>query len=123
MIAYRRGDIVLVAFLFADESGLKHRPALVLSSHAYHQNRQEVIVAAVTSNVGRVRFGDHVLAGWEKSGLLFPSLVTGILRTIKGEMIHRRLGSVPTREMAAIDENLTKILDLRTIPRRYRGVK
>jgi mRNA-degrading endonuclease toxin of MazEF toxin-antitoxin module len=95
---------------------LKHRPALVLGLWAYHQNRQEIIVAAVTSNVGRVLFGDHALAGCEKSGLLFPSLVTGILRTIKGEMIHRRLGSVPAREMAAIDVNLNKILDLRPVP-------
>jgi hypothetical protein len=29
---------------------------MVLSPRAYHQNRQEIIVAAVTSNVGRVLF-------------------------------------------------------------------
>lgn len=108
--------MVLVGFLFADESGLKHRPALVLSSWAYHQSRQEIVVAAVTSNVDRVLFGDHVLAGWKEAGLLFPSLVTGILRTIKVETIHRRLGSVPVREMMAIDLNLYKILGLKTRP-------
>jgi len=107
---------VLVGFVFADESGLKHRPALVLISRAYHHSRRGAIVAAVTSNVGRVLFGDHELAGWEKAGLLYPSLVTGILRTIKGGMIYRRLGSVPEGEMAAIDVNLNKILGLRTLP-------
>jgi len=113
MTAYRRGDMVLVSFLFADESGFKHRPALVLSSRAYHQNRQEIILAAVTSNVDRVLFGDHILAGWKEAGLLFPSLVTGILRTIKVQMIHRRLGSVSMREMMEIDLNLRKILGLK----------
>ena len=113
MTAYRRGDMVLVSFLLADQSGFKHRPALVLSSRAYHQNRQEIILAAVTSNVDRVLFGDHILAGWKEAGLLFPSLVTGILRTIKVQMIHRRLGSVPMREMLAIDLNLRKILGLK----------
>ena len=115
MINYKRGDVVLVGFLFADESGLKRRPAVVLSSRGYHQNRQEVIIAAVTSNVDRVRFGDHALAGWKEAGLLFPSLVTGILRTIKLQMIHRRLGAVPVREMKAIDLNLQKILDLKLL--------
>jgi len=112
MTAYKRGDLVLVSFLFSDESGLKHRPAVVLSSPGYHQNRKEIVVAAVTSNVDRVLFGDHLLAGWKEAGLLFPSLVTGIIRTIKSQMIHRRLGSIPLREMTSIDLNLHKILGL-----------
>jgi mRNA interferase MazF len=116
MTSYERGDVMLVGFLFADESGMKRRPAVVLSSRAYRQNRQEVVVAAVTSSVDRVRFGDHALAGWKEAGLLFPSLVTGILRTIKLRMIHRRLGSVSVREMEAIDLNLIKILGLK-LPR------
>ena len=115
MTAYRRGDIVLVGFLFADESGLKHRPAVVLSSRAYQQSRQEVIVAAVTSNIDRVRFGDYAIAGWKAAGLLFPSLVTGILRTIKATMIHRRFGSVSALEMKAVDANLREILSLTSI--------
>ena len=113
MMTCKRGDIVLVGFLFADESGLKHRPALVLSSRVYHQNRQEIIVAAITSNVDRLRFGDHALAGWKEAGLLFPSLVTGILRTVKSQMIHRRLGAAPARDMTAVNLNLHKILDLK----------
>ena len=112
MIAYKRGDMLLVSFLFYDESGLRHRPAVVLSSPAYHRNRKEIVVAAVTSNVDRVLFGDHLLAGWKEAGLLFPSLVTGIIRTIKSQMIHRRLGSIPHREMMSIDLNLHKILGL-----------
>jgi mRNA-degrading endonuclease toxin of MazEF toxin-antitoxin module len=112
MTAYKRGDMVLVAFLFSDESGLKHRLAVVLSSQAYHRNRKEVVVAAVTSNVDRVLFGDHLLGGWKEAGLLFPSLVTGILRTIKSEMIHRKLGAIPLREMKSVDRNLQKILAL-----------
>jgi len=103
---------VLVGFFFADESGLKHRPAVVLSSLAYNRNRQEVIVAAVTSNFNRMLFGDRALAGWKEAGLLFPSIVTGILRTIKTTMIHRRLGSVPAHDMTAIDGTLREILSL-----------
>jgi mRNA interferase MazF len=112
MTAYKRGDIVLVSFLFSDKSGFKHRPAVVLSSPGYHRSRQEIVVAAVTSNIDRVLFGDHLLACWREAGLLFPSLVTGILRTIKSEMVHRKLGSIPSREMKSVDLNLYGILDL-----------
>jgi len=38
--------------------------------------------------------------------------VTGILRTIKAAMIHRRLGSVPAGEMIAIDRALGEALGL-----------
>jgi mRNA interferase MazF len=113
MTAYKRGDIVLVNFLFSDESRLKHRPAVVISSPIYHRSRQEIIVAAVTSNIDRMLFGDYLLAGWKEAGLLFPSLVTGIIRTIKSEMIHRRLGSIPPREMTYLDLNLHEILGLK----------
>jgi mRNA interferase MazF len=83
MTVYSRGDVVLVGFLFSDESGRKVRPAVVISPPVYQRARQEVIVAAITSNVRRRLFGEHSITGWKEAGLLFPSVVTGILRTIK----------------------------------------
>jgi mRNA-degrading endonuclease toxin of MazEF toxin-antitoxin module len=47
MTAYSRGDVVLVGFVFSDEAGRKLRPAVIVSSHAYHRARQEVIAAAM----------------------------------------------------------------------------
>ena len=112
MTAYSRSDVVLVGFVFSDESGRKLRPALVLSSPAYHRRRQEVVVAAVTSNIRRRLFGDHVIADWKGAGLLFPSLVTGILRTIKRTMIDRKLGTMPKSDMQAVDRELRRSLGL-----------
>ena len=65
MTVYKRGDMVLVGFLFSEESGLKQRPAVVLSSPGYDRHRKEIVVAAVTSNVDLVLFGDHLWAGWK----------------------------------------------------------
>jgi len=50
MISFEFGDIVLVRFPFTDQSGSKQRPAVVVSSQAYHQARADVIlmVLAVT---------------------------------------------------------------------------
>ncbi len=112
MIACDRGDVVLVGFVFSDESGRKVRPALVITSSAYHRARREVILAAITSNVRRRLFADHLVADWEAAGLLFPSLVTGIVRTVKQTMIERKLGSLTTADMQAVERQLRRALDL-----------
>ncbi len=109
---YRRGDIVLVKFIFASETGSKRRPVLLLSSDRYMDGRQEVVVAAITSNTRRLLEGDYLMADWEAAGLLFPSVTTGILRTIKQDMIERKMGEISQRDFYEIESNLTQILEL-----------
>lgn len=72
MTTYSRGDVALVGFVFADGTGRKLRPAVVISTPAYHRERQEAIVAAITSNEQRRLFGDHLISDWKAAGLLFP---------------------------------------------------
>ena len=110
--AYSRGNVVLVGFVFADESGSKLRPALIVSSPAYHRGRHEVIVAAITSNLGRRLPGDCAPAEWKSAGLLFPSLVTGILRTVKGSMLQRKLGSLTESDLQVVERELRRSLAL-----------
>ncbi|MFQ5899279.1 MAG: type II toxin-antitoxin system PemK/MazF family toxin [Candidatus Methylomirabilia bacterium] len=112
MTAYSRGDVVLVGFVFSDELGKTLRPAGIISSSAYHRARQEVIVAAITSNVRRRLFGDHLISDRKGAGLLFPSLATGIVRTIKRPMIDRKLGSMPKADLEAIGRQLRRSLGL-----------
>jgi len=113
MTGYRRGDIVLVRFIFSDETGGRQRPAVILSSDAYHQSRQEAIIAAITSRTDRILVGDHLVSGWQSAGLLFPSVATGILRTIKQGMIARKLGTMPRSDMKRIEVNLRDALGLK----------
>lgn len=112
MIEFSRADVVLINFIFSDESGIKLRPAVVISSNDYHRGRREAIIAAITSQVDRLLTGDHLIEDWEKAGLLFPSVTTGIIRTVKQEMVHRKLGVMPAMDMQAIDKNLQAILNL-----------
>ena len=110
--SFDRGDVVLVRFVFADEQGAKRRPVLVLSGPEYHSGRQEVIVAAVTSNVSRLLPGDHLIAGWRRAGLPQPSVATGILRTIKRGMIDRTIGKVPAADLRAVQATIRATLGL-----------
>jgi mRNA interferase MazF len=114
MTGYSRGDVVLVGFVFTDETGVRQRPAVVISSDAYHRGREEVIIAAITSRMDRVLVGDHVIGGWRQAGLLFPSIATGIIRTIKQGMIARKLGAMPRADMGIINGKLRMALDLGT---------
>lgn len=112
MTSSERGAIVLVRFVFADETGAKRRPALVLSTERYHAGRREVLVAAITSKVGRLLVGDHLIEGWQEAGLPLPSVVTGILRTVKRDMIDGRLGMLGEADLAAVEGNLRVSLGL-----------
>ena len=112
MTDFSQGDVVLVNFVFSDESGVKHRPALILSTDGYHQGRQEPSVAAITSNVRRLLVGDHKLRAWREAGLLYPSVVTGILRTVKQDMISRKLGMTAARDLQAVKRKLQGSLGL-----------
>ncbi len=99
--------------MFSDKPVLKRRPAAVISSAEYHASRQEVIVAAITSNVREPPFvGDHVLSDWRASGLPKPSVVTGIVRTLKQAMIVRTLGALTEPDRRAVDGALSRALDL-----------
>lgn len=109
---YSRGDVVLVNFMFSEETGAKRRPAVVLCSEAYQRGRQDVIAAAITSNTDRMLVGDFLINDWHDAGLPLPSVATGVIRTIKQGMIIRILGSLSHRDMDTIDQHLRLNLGL-----------
>lgn len=51
-MAHSFGDVVLVPFPFTDQSGGKKRPAVIVSSSDYNANRRDLIIMAITSQVG-----------------------------------------------------------------------
>jgi hypothetical protein len=54
---------------------------------------------------------------WRESGLLYPSIVTGIIRTIKHDMIARKFGALPAPELHAVQDKLRDILGCDLAPR------
>lgn len=112
MTSVSRGDIVLIGFVFADEKGVKQRPGLIVSTDRYHRGRRETILAAITSNLGRLLVGDYRIKAWGQSGLLRPSIVTGIVRTIKQDMIVSKMGELPPSELRLVEHQLRDVLAL-----------
>jgi len=112
MTDYNRGDIVLVNFVFTDETGTRRRPAVIVSSREYNKGRNELIIEAITSNVNRILVGDHLIVNWQAAGLLHPSVSTGIIRTIKQRMIDRKIGKMLSSDLKEIEDELKLILGL-----------
>jgi len=110
MTNYNRGDILLVKFTFSEGEGSKYRPTLLLSAKDYNNHRQELIIAAITSNLKRRLVRDTKINDWEKAGLLYPSLVTAIIRTIKKNMVDRKLGKLSDNDFRVAKKNLKAVL-------------
>jgi len=62
------GAIVTVNFV--GSTGIKRRPALVLSTVLYHQTRPDIIVGVLTSQVtSATQPTDYILRDWAEAGL------------------------------------------------------
>ena len=101
---------MIVEYPFSDRTGSKRRPALVASNASYHRSRQDVIIAGITSNISRKLAGDTVLEDWQQTGLVYPSLVTGILQTVKNHMVVSLLGAVSPKDLQHVLGNLESII-------------
>ena len=109
----RRGDVVLVDYLFSDRTGSKVRPCLVVQNDQNNQRLDDIIIAAISSNTARGRNEptQHVIevanADGQQSGLLFDSAVQcENLVTIDGQFIIRKIGVLPKSIMMQIDDCL-----------------
>lgn len=101
--SYSFGDIVLVPFPFTDQSGTKKRPAVVVSSAAYHQARRDVLIMAVTSQARPAgAIGEVQVKDWKGAGLIKPSVIKPVITTIEASLVIRRLGQLNRDEQEAL---------------------
>lgn len=110
-IACEFGDIVLVPFPFTDQSATKKRPAVVVSSDAYHRDRPDVILMAVTSQLRpSAGVGEIPVQHWKQAGLLRPSVLKPLLATVERRLLIRKLGRLETHDRDALGRGLKTIL-------------
>lgn len=101
-----RADVVLVRIRLPGKDEPSLRPALVLATETYRQGRDQVVVAAITGDTTRLLPGDTAIQQWREAGLRDPSVVTGVLLTLPVDSIERRLGSLASSDLQAVDASL-----------------
>ena len=109
---YEQGDIVLIPIPFTDLSSNKKRPVLVLSSNEYNKNTNDLIVAAITSNIYENKYIVILTKNDLKYGnLLHISCVrTDKLYTLAQSIIIKKFGAVKTEFFSSIIEKTYNII-------------
>lgn len=81
MSLFNPGDVVAVNF--PGVTGIKRRPAVILSSAVYHSSRPDVIVGLITSQTAAaVGPTDYLLQDWAQAGLRVPSAFRSFFATL-----------------------------------------
>lgn len=115
--SFHQGDVVLVPFPFADLTGQKVRPAIIVSADP---QREEIILAFITSVLSnRSSRGAEVEllrsnSEFGVSGLKADSLIRlDKLVTLSAGVVSRRLGSIAPATKIKIADGLRHTFDLR----------
>jgi mRNA interferase MazF len=110
-MALRFGDVIVVPFPFTDQTAVKKRPAVVISSELYQRERADVILMAITSQVRAApTVGEVAVVHWQAAGLLKPSVVKPLITTIEAGLVIRQLGTLHADDQRSLRQVLAAIL-------------
>lgn len=116
---YRRGDVVIVRFPFAEGVGGKIRPALVVQCDPNNARLDNTILAQITSRIRHARTEPTQLLievtspEGRQSGLLGDSAVAcENLFTVRQDIVTRKIGSLPDAVMEKVNRCLKAALGI-----------
>ena len=100
------GDVVTVPF--QGVTGIKQRPAVVLSSTTYHANRPDAILGLLTTQVAAAMTPiDYVLQDWSEAGLHRASAFRSFLVTVPRSEILAHIGHLTEQDWKEITVRVT----------------
>ena len=77
----KAGDVVTADF--PGVTGIKRRPAIVVSTDTYHTHRPDVIICLLTTQIASATAPtDYLLRDWKAAGLRRPSASRSFLATL-----------------------------------------
>jgi len=109
MPSFSRNDVVLVAYPFSDRTGVKVRPAVIVSGS--HRSR-DLFVVPLTSRADRMVEGEFSLTAWRSAGLNMASVVKRGLFTVHESLILKLVGALGAMDTSRINESLRSWLVL-----------
>lgn len=113
---YKRGQVVVVNVPFSDQSGVKPRPAVVVSTDAFHRALPDVIVCPISSQPQYHRRpgpGNYPLQGWRSAGLHHPSTVRICkVLSVDKQILKRIVGSLSQEDLASVEARLRQAFGL-----------
>lgn len=115
---YKKGDIVVIKFPFLLKEGRevrKGRPALVINNSEIKKRYNDIVLAAITSQIpSEIMEMEIVLEPEDSTGLIKKSLLRlDFIMTIPEELISRRIGVIPKQVMKIVDDKLKKLFGIK----------
>jgi mRNA interferase MazF len=103
MDTLKSGDVVIADF--PGVTGVKRRPAVVISTVDYHTIHRDVILGAVTTNLAIATTPtDHLIANWTEAGLRRPSAFRTFLVTLPRSEVLAVIGHLLSSDWEVVKE-------------------
>ncbi len=94
------GDLVSVDF--PGVTGIKRRPAVILSSSTYHAIRPDIIVGLITSQKKGLGATDYILQDWATAGLRVESIFRSFIITLPRSTNIIQIGHLSERDWQTV---------------------
>ena len=109
MASSSKNDVVLVRYPFTNWSGVKVRPAVVVSApHVSH----DIFIVPLTSRTDSLLAGEFLLADWTNAGLNVPTAVKRGLYTVRQDLIAKSVGRLGSGDADRLQHSLREWLGL-----------
>lgn len=103
MASSSKNDIILVRYPFSDLSGIKVRPAIVVS--APHSS-QDIFIVPLTSKITPLLAGEFVLTDWQRAGLNVVTAVKRGLYAVHQTLVAKTVGRLSARDLPQVERSL-----------------
>lgn len=115
---YKKGDIAVIKFPFLLKQGRKvqkGRPALVINNSEVNKRYNDIVLAAITSQIPpELMEMEIILESGDSTGLIKKSLLRlDFIMTIPEELISRRIGVISGQVMKTVDDKLKRLFGIK----------
>ncbi len=109
---FEQGDIVLVPFPFTDLSGMKQRPALVLSNTGYNGKTQDIVTCGITSNIQNSEYSIIIDNANLASGSIPKKsrIKVDKIFTLKQFLVKKKIAKLDSEEFEKVRAELRKLV-------------
>ncbi|EAT58183.1 type II toxin-antitoxin system PemK/MazF family toxin [Chlorobium ferrooxidans] len=109
-MSYEPYDIVVVPFPFTEKKRVKHRPAVIISSHLFNASHDHITLAMITSATISSWISDTEIRDWKTAQLMVPCRIRFKLFTLPKDLIVRQLGNLSQHDRGVLNETIRTTL-------------
>lgn len=112
---HNQGDILLIPIPFSDLSSIKKRPVIVLSNDDYNSKTDDIIVAAITSNILSKEYSVLItINDLVEGNLKVDSCIRADkIYTLSKNTVIKKFGKVNSDIMSELKNKVKKLIEIK----------